>query len=386
MQKNNILGEDALKEGFYAVGKGFEAEQQYAAAGLSFAKATGYNDADEQSKINWGKGAVRNTISVDTYSAVGIKPDGTIVSAISDELINSDSYGIRGKINIKLDDWKNIVSIIDTDDYIAGLTDEGNVLVYDTGYHYTESHDINTSDWKDIVAIDVSSLDTVAGLDKNGRIKLSGWNANDFADASNWENIVDISFSAWYLFGVDIYGKVHMINNGTIRDWPPMEENEVDSFDVVQFSCDYGYGAFITREGDLRTTATPERAEHIHFINMPPIPDADMDVSEFQGFNAQGGTKFVQCEASDRNYVGLLSDGTVKVGGERGDRLASFGADKWKDIKEVHLGITSINNPVILGVTSDGSVKVAGYEGGEFIPFHEKIRAWGKLRKPTVEF
>ena len=84
------------------------------------------------------------------------------------------------------------------------------------------------------------------------------------------------------------------------------------------------------------------------------------------------------------NFVGLKNDGTVKVGGDMKDLLEGFGAKKWHDIKEVHIGIGG-ENPVIIGLTSNGSIKLAGFEGADYIPFHKRIKAWGKLKKPTFE-
>ena len=389
MQKDNLLGQDELKEGYYAVGKSFEAEKQYAAAGLSFAKATGYSDADEQSKINWDKGAYRDTISVNSYTAVGIKPDGTIATALNDEYIESRKGKKFENVSIgafKLEgiDWKNIVSIATNDQYIVGLTDEGTVLIYDTGYHFLNSkRDIDTSEWKDIVAIDFNG-DMVVGLDKSGKIHISGRGADEYKEVEKWENIIDVNLG-WDCFsGVDIYGNAHVLWD-QLGNYIDLEDgNELSKSDVVQFSCTTAFGVFITKDGNLRTTVTPESAKQISF-KAPSMPETAMNPDEFKGFDAQGGSKFVQCEAGYMNYVGLLSDGAVKVGGDMGDLLASFGADKWKDISEVHIGIDDLN-PVIVGVTSDGSIKLAGFEGGDFIPFHDRIRAWGKLKKPTREF
>lgn len=388
-----ITSEDA-KETYYSIGEGLYEAKYFAQAGIAYANAGDYNDASKKCKTSWDKGAYRTTISIDDYIAVGILADGTVSYTKNDELI--DEHGTtsavgRARKNMKLDvgSWKDIVSVIATNYNCAGLTESGSVVTDVTGAKLWDDDDysLNTSGWTDIVAISLDGK-VLAGLDKYGKVHLTGSESSDFKGAEDWTNIVNVSMSWNTLTGVDAFGHVHAINNynGDETDDPeniPYEESEFSGQDVRQISNALSYGAYVTEDGTLKTTINQDRADRIKF--MTELSDIPMDINDFKGFSAESGKGFVQCEAGYMNYVGLKNDGTVKVGGDMGERLEGFGAKDWKDIKEVHVGISDLN-PVIAGVTSDGTLKLAGFEGGSYIPFHERIRGWGKLKAPTVEY
>lgn len=389
-----MLSSTEAKEKYYSVGEGFFDAKYYAQAGIAYANAGDYSDASKKCKSSWDKGAYRTTISIDDYSAVGILADGTVASTKNDELI--EEHGTmsavgRARKNMKLDvgGWKNIVSVITTDYNCAGLTDDGKVVTCVTGAKLWDDDDysLNTGSWSDIVAISVDSK-VIAGLDKYGKVHVAGSESSGFKGAESWSNIVDVSVYWYTIVGIDAFGKVHVINtyDGDEIDDPehvPFAESEFSGEDVRQLSAAMSYGVYVTEDGSLKTTITQDRADRIKF--MTEISDIPMDFNDFKGFSAESGKGFVQCEAGYMNYVGLRSDGTVKVGGDMGSRLEGFGAKDWKDIKEVHIGISDLN-PVIAGVASDGTLNLAGFEGGSYIPFHERIRGWGKLKAPTIEY
>ena len=377
-----MLSSSEANEDYYKLGEGFSDSKYFAQSGIAYANAGEYSDANKKCKASWDKGAYRTTISIDDYSAVGILADGTVASTKNDELI--DEHGTtsaigRARKNMKLDvgSWKNIVSVITTDYNCAGLTEDGKVVTCVTGAKLWDDDDysLNTGGWSDIVAISMDSK-IIAGLDKFGKVHVAGSDSSGFKEAENWSNIVDISVYWNTLVGVDAFGKVHVINtyDGDESDNPenvPFAEGEFSGDDVRQFSTAMSYGVYITEDGSLKTTITQDRADRIEF--MTEIKDIPMDINDFKGLSAESGNVYVQCEAGYMNYVGLRRDGTVKVGGEMGERLEGFGAKDWKDIKEVHIGISDLN-PVIAGVASDGTLNLAGFEGGSYIPFHERIR------------
>lgn len=385
---------DVLKEKYYKIGESLYASKYFAQAGIAYANAGDYSDARKKCKESWDKGANRTTISIDDYIAVGILNNGKVAYTKNDELIEehgTTSAVGRARKNMKLDvgSWKDIVSVITTNYNCAGLTESGDVVTDVTGAKLWDDDDysLNTSGWTDIVAISLDGK-VLAGLDKYGKIHLTGSESSDFKAAEEWTNIVNVSMYWNTLTGVDAFGTVHVINNydGDEPDNPenvPYEESEFSGQDVKQISNAMSYGAYVTEDGNLKTTVNQDRADRITF--MTEITDIPMDINDFKGFSAESGKGFVQCEAGYMNYVGLKNDGTVKVGGDMGERLEGFGAKDWKDIKEVHVGISDLN-PVIAGVTSDGTLKLAGFEGGLYIPYHERIRGWGKLKAPTVEY
>ena len=394
LDKSDIASED-IAETYYAIGEGFVKAKQFSSAGVAYAKAGDYSDAEEKSKLNWDKGARRSSISVSDYIALGIKEDGTVLSTKNDELIKRETakptkslYGMGGSVeanslkNLKtgVKGWKNMVSVISTDYYCAGLTNDGEVKTSDTGYSFSvddkKGRSLDTLYWSDIVSISMD-FRIIAGLDKYGEIHLGGENASQLWKAEEWTNIIDIALLENEIIGIDISGRVHIVSAS--KNYYGYDNNEIyaeeDFKDKRIKKCSFidDFGVYITADGNLETTVEDDFE----------WGSLEMKKEDFSGFTADEG-EFVQCEANTINFVGLKNDGTVKVGGDMRDLLEGFGAKKWHDIKEVHIGIGG-ENPVIIGLTSNGSIKLAGFEGADYIPFHKRIKAWGKLKKPTFE-
>lgn len=391
----DMLSAEESKEKYYLIGEGFAVDKKFAPAGLAYAKAGDYQDAEKKCDSSWDKGAYRNTISIASYTAIGIKSDGTVASAKNDEWIEdagtSSAMGsVRKNMEVKVGGWKDMISVVDTDYNCAGLTEKGTVKTSETGYYLwsDEDYSIDASDWEDIVSISMDAQ-ILAGLDKFGKVHLAGSNSGEFSSAEEWTDIVDVAVDNSIIVGVDIFGNAHVINTneGDADTWDPdlfpFEEKEFSDEDIKQFSFYGSYGVYVTADGQLKTTVNQDRADEITFAT--ESGDIDLDIEDFQDLPAENGKGFVRCEAAYMNYVGLRNDGTVKVGGVMKEMLENFGVKKWKDIKEVHVGLADLN-PVIAGVTSDGTLKLDGFEGGLYMPFHDRIRSWGKLRKPTIEY
>ena len=393
MVGSGMISDAEAKENYYKIGDGFFESKSFAQAGIAFAKADDYNDASEKCKSSWDKGAFRNTACIEDYTAIGIKDDGTVVSAVNSELIdtvqNVSARHAREKTTIKTDGWKDIVSVKCNETYYIGLVNDGSIKIGETGFKdMMTDGNLRSVDWKDIVAIDLE-YGTLAGLDKYGKVHIAGDDQADFSAANSWEDIVQISLDYCVLTGVDIFGNVHVINTRSNRDDfdstdpsdCPFEEAELQSKSIKQFITNSYYGVYVTDSGELHTTATAARAERTEF--MQPIGgDVQMELEDYSGFD---NSDFVSCDASYDYYMGLRKDGTVRVGGHMGSIFENnLGVKKLSGLQEAHLGIGS--NPVVYGVTKDGSFKMMGYEGGQYIPYHDRIRSWGKLKAPTIEY
>ena len=391
---------------YYWIGEGFSKNKQYAAAGLAYAKAGDYKDASQKCRSSWDKGAFRNTACITDYTAMGIKPDGTVVSAINTELIDSVE-NVQARLNrastkIKTEGWTDMVSVLCNAYHYVGVNSKGQVKFGKTGCTVWMPGEINAPKWTDIVSIDMS-FGVLVGLTKDGKVLITGEDKEQFKNAENWENIVQISVSNDVLTGVDIYGQIHLINTESSEDYDEEDdeedydedydeddydeedydedeegeevftESELQEENIVQFAGrgDY-FGVYVTKDGEFHTTCTPERADWF-----------GLEYDDYKGFGSSGG-KFVSCDAYGELYIGLTSKGTVRVGGHMASLFEkSFGIKKWKNIKEAHLGIPG--NPVVYGITTDGTIRLSGYEGGLYIPYHDRIRAWGKLKTPTIE-
>lgn len=397
MVNGGIATAEESKETYYQLGEGFSGNKQYAAAGLAYAKAGDYNDAAEKCNSSWDKGAFRNTACLEDYTAVGIKPDGTVASAVNTDLIDSvenvSARLNRANTKIKTKGWTDMVSVLCNEYYYVGLDSKGQVKVGETGCTVMIPEEkLSSPDWTDIVSIDLEDA-TLAGLTKDGKVLITGDGKANFSAADSWENIVQISLDYDMLSGVDVFGNVHVINALSSSDsydaedpWDnPFSESELQGKNIGQFIGHRNYGVYVTKSGELQTTATPERAEKIEFKGEYSWMDKYMEYDDYKGLSVdKEGVGFVSCDTEYDYYIGLCNNGAVKVGGDMGSLLENFGINKWKDIKEAHLGMGG--NPVVYGITDDGTLRLVGYEGGIYMPYHEKIRAWGQLKAPTIEY
>ena len=95
-------------------------------------------------------------VSAGAYHSVGLKEDGTVVAS------GENSYG---ECDVEL--WTDIVRVAGGMFYTAGLRSDGTVITTDSGAY-------DTSDWRDIIAIDGSGY-LLAGIDVHGKIHLAGY-------------------------------------------------------------------------------------------------------------------------------------------------------------------------------------------------------------------
>ena len=397
MVSGGITSAEESKETYYLLGERFSEDKQYAAAGLSYAKAGDYSDAMKKCSSSWDKGAFRNTACLEDYTALGIKPDGTVASAINTDLIdsveNASAKLNRANTKINTKGWTDMVSVLCNEYYYVGLDSKGQVKVGETGCTvFIPDEKLSSPEWTDIVSIDLEGA-TLAGLTKEGKVLIAGDGKADYSAAESWESIVQVSLDYDMLSGTDVFGNVHVINALTSSDSydeedpydNPFTESELQEKNIGQFIGHRNYGVYVTKTGELYTTATPERAEKIEFQGESSWMDRKMEYEDYKGLSTgKSGVGFVSCDTEYDYYIGLCSNGSVKVGGDMGSILEGFGINKWKDIKEAHLGMGG--NPVVYGITADGTLRLTGYEGGIYMPYHEKIRSWGELKAPTIEY
>ena len=178
----------------------------------------GNNDDGQCNVSDW-----ENIIDVSAGNTftVGLKQDGTIVTTSKknrDEAKNMKSVisvlsGYDNIIALKKDgtivttntnnrvyrvsDWKNIVAYSVGSDYIAGLQKDGKVVIACTKLRIYNLNDlIDTSEWRDIVAISISRGHTVSknghivGLRKDGKVVALGDNQDGQCNVSDWEDMI----------------------------------------------------------------------------------------------------------------------------------------------------------------------------------------------------
>lgn len=108
------------------------------------------------------------------------------VAITNDEFVYA-SYPFYEDGTVKLEGWDNIVSVADGRGYVVGLKKDGTVKcnVYDY------SGVIDTSEWKDIVAISAGT--SVIGLKKDGTVVSTGLNRYGEGNVLEWTDIIAIS-------------------------------------------------------------------------------------------------------------------------------------------------------------------------------------------------
>ena len=130
-------------------------------------------------------------VSAGAYHSVGLKGDGTVVAA------GENSWG-----ECNVENWSDIVRIAGGMFYTAGLHSDGTVVT-------TSPDTYDTSDWRDIIAIDATGY-VLAGIDVNGKVHLAGYDSDvaEFKEATTWINIVAVSKGLGFIIGLQSDGTI----------------------------------------------------------------------------------------------------------------------------------------------------------------------------------
>lgn len=125
------------------------------------------------------------SVSVCGEIVIGLKPDGTVVTA---KKKSDERYDSR----INTDGWTDIVAVSAGEQYVVGLHSDGTVeaasLLQPDGYGET-----NVADWENIIAIDTAWQLTV-GLDQSGDVHVAGYNAEELQnEIDHSKTDVDVS-------------------------------------------------------------------------------------------------------------------------------------------------------------------------------------------------
>ena len=148
----------------------------------------------------------------DSYTAIGLKDDGTLVSV--------------GSGNDELQKWTDIVKVVD-DWYPYGLKKDGTVEVAGGSYHHVDE----AEQWTDIVDI-IAGDDYLIGLKNDGTVVKAG-DGIDY-NFSDWSDIVSICRLSGYVAGIRSDGSVVLYGNGYTFD--SEEENAQRKDAITQWS------------------------------------------------------------------------------------------------------------------------------------------------------
>ncbi len=152
---------------------------------------------------------VKSIVSGGGTSLIGLNNDGTVVGAGSSTLGQTD-----------VSSWKNIIQVDSSTRHTVGLNSDGTLIATkftespdDTAMDkkmqsdYNKYGELDFKDWKDIKAISVSDNFT-AGLKNNGKVVAIGDNTHGQCDVSDWRNIEAISTTLYATYGLKKDGTI----------------------------------------------------------------------------------------------------------------------------------------------------------------------------------
>ena len=181
-----------VKELQYQKGERLLVEQDSEAAAQAFASGAGYQDALKRSYQIRYRDLHEGKIAAGGSHTVGLKTDGTVVAAGS----NDD-----GQCNVR--DWTDIVSIAAGDDHTVGLKADGTVVAAgDNGHGQCKARG-----WTDIVSI-AAGISYTVGLKADGTVVAAGWNDDGQCDVRDWTDIVSIAAGIFHTVGLKADGTV----------------------------------------------------------------------------------------------------------------------------------------------------------------------------------
>lgn len=300
-----------------------------AEAAIMFGSAGDIKDARERSFELWDSIAVRDTICAGLDISLGLKANGTVISAggyasdtneitscanviaiampdecsiglKSDGTLIADGYSRWGAIDVM--DWKDIVAIAADGSSTVGLKSDGTVLI--TGAHltsYVSNREIKQ--WKGIKAISTSGSHIV-GIKLDDTVIAAGRNNDGECNVEDWTNIVDVSAGDGYTAGIKSDGTVVVVGENShgahnISDWT----------NIVAISTGYDFTVGLKADGTVVAVGCNE--------------DGQCDVSSW--------TDIVAISAGYEHTIGLKSDGTVVTAGNESNSCCQV--SDWKNMK-----------------------------------------------------
>ena len=281
----------------------------------------------QQSMALWDLCAERDTIAA-CYHTVGLKEDGSLVSAGDDTMDQRNVY-----------DWKDIIAVT-AGVHTAGLKDDGTVIAVGPN----EDGQCNVSTWKNVVSIDAGYYFTV-GLKADGTVVAEGYNEAGQCEVSGWSDIVAISAGGDHTVGLK--------SDGT----------------VVAAGDNYDGQCGTAEEQDIIVVAQKEKPiDDAEWRDMIAISAGQLHTVGLRTDGkvlAIGNNEYGQCDVSDwkdivdisaggGHTVGLRADGTVVAVGWNDNGQCDV--SDWTDIVAIAAGAAQT-----IGLKSDGTVVAVGY-------------------------
>ena len=283
----------------------------------------------------------QRTFAVESYYAVGLRADGTVI------IVHLDGQGYA-----QLDDtrkWRNIVAVASNkEDCVVGLRTDGTVVAAgDTDYAQ-----LDVSKWNDIVAV-VTGSNHIVGLKADGTVLATGRNDNGQCGVSAWHDIIAVAASDYHTVGLKA--------NGTVVAVGSNEYGQCDVskwHDIVTVITGWAYTIGLKTDGTVVATG----------------------YNEYGQCDVGGWRDVIAVATSDKHVAGLKTDGTVVIAGHD---------DELKCTTGTLCDIISIMGSGwhFTGLKADGTVAYICTYGEEKKKFEKfDFSDWHDMLLPPAEF
>ena len=265
-----------------------------------------------------------NQLAVSTMHLMGITPTNTI------NQVGAEEKGEETTTAIAVASWSNLKEIVRNDDFAAGLTNSGQILLaWNTNRtmanNFINTHIIQSTSWTDITQI-AGGYYGITGLKSDGTV-VNASAAN--ISVAGWSNITQIASNA-ILMGLKSDGTV--VYEGTCRNYnntKDLDFSDINTWtDIVQVATGQHYAVGLKSDGTV----------------------------VFSGDN-QGDTRdviywkdIISVSCGPFFVLGLTKYGTVVTAGD-GSTYGETNVSTWTGIRQVYAGIQWS-----VGVKEDGTV------------------------------
>ena len=279
--------------------------------------------------------ALLNETTLSTYrtNTVGLRSDGTVVAAGSNE---------DGECDVS--DWRDIIAVSTGKCSIVGLKSDGTVAAVG----YNEDGKCEVSGWRNITAISSGEYHTV-GLRADGTVVAAGSTIDGQCSVSGWRDIVAVSAGSDFTAGLRSDGTV--VATGQLFDVSGWK-------DIAAISAGGAFLAGLKPDGTV-LVAVPQGL----------VTSAWADVAAW--------TDIVAISAGGSHIVGLRSDGTVVAAGF--NESSACKVSDWTGIAAISAG-----DGYTLGLCADGTVITTKYTG-EYDYGQCDVTGWRDIRLPVTD-
>lgn len=272
-----------------------------------------------------------HTISAGIQCSAGVTNRGTV-------LLSGKNFAGESEI-LK---WTDIASVSASNEILAGLKNDGSVVIAKRKQHY--AYRIDVSEWSDIIDVAVGEQ-YIVGLRADGTLTAQGIDGYGETDIDEWTDIIQIDTGWQHTVGLDNAGNVHIAGLHAETLLREIADKQNEWTNIISISTGGSSGRGTLGKG------------HVVGLRADGTVVAAGDNS-FGQCNVEEWSDIIAVSAGDYHTVGLKSDGTVVTTQGENDFPETCAAIKdWTNITAVSAGYG-----YTLALKADGSVQAAGFD------------------------